>query len=477
MLDEMYRLIVEAVPEGIWILNPQGQTIFSNRRMAEILGIAFESMPGQSCFACVFPDELHEAQRHFARCLDGDSSPFDFRLRRGDGSPIWVSISCMAVRDGDVDVGLLGLFSDISERKHAEAVLRESEERFRNLADTAPVLLWMSGAGKVCTYFNRRWLEFTGRTIEAELGNGWAEGVHPDDMALCLATYKEAYDRRERFRMEYRLRRRDGEYRWLLDTGVPRFTPDGSFLGYIGSAIDVTDHKLAEETLSTLSGKLLEAQEEERRRIARELHDDLGQRLVFLSLQLNSMGAGPSSAERRKLSDHAEALIKSVRDISHRLHSSNIEHLGIVSAAKGFCNELSEQQKLQVLFSHDGIPEDLPQEIAFGLFRVLQEALNNAMKHSGAQQVVVELHGSRDEIQLEVVDRGAGFELDHAMRCQGLGLVSMRERLRLIKGDLVIQSLPGQGTRVRACVPLSRMDQPLAQAASIRIIESKIADS
>ncbi|HXF10048.1 MAG TPA: PAS domain S-box protein, partial [Desulfuromonadaceae bacterium] len=153
--DEMYRRIVEAVPEGIWVVDTHGRTIFSNRRMAEILGTDFESMPEQSCFACVFPDELEDAQRHFARTLAGDSRPFDFRLRRGDGSPVWVSISCMPVSDDTGAVGLLGLFSDITERKQAEAALREGEQRFRNLADTAPVMIWLTGPDKLFTFFNK----------------------------------------------------------------------------------------------------------------------------------------------------------------------------------------------------------------------------------------------------------------------------------------------------------------------------------
>jgi PAS domain S-box-containing protein len=122
--EEMYRRIVEAVPEGIWVVDPQGRTIFSNRRMAEILGTDFELMPEQSCFGCVYPHELEDAQRHFARTLAGDRRPFDFRLRRADGSPIWVSISCMPIRDATgAPVGLLGLFSDITERKSAEEEL------------------------------------------------------------------------------------------------------------------------------------------------------------------------------------------------------------------------------------------------------------------------------------------------------------------------------------------------------------------
>src|SRR5215468_8191352 len=136
---------------------------------------------------------------------------------------------------------------DITERQRAEEALRDSEQRFRLVADTAPVLMWMSGTDKRCTYFNKPWLDFTGRSIEEELGNGWAEGVHKDDIQGCLETYTQSFDRREDFKMEYRLRRHDGEYRWIFDIGVPRFSQEGLFAGYIGSCIDVTDSKRAEE--------------------------------------------------------------------------------------------------------------------------------------------------------------------------------------------------------------------------------------
>jgi len=240
--DEMYRRIVEAVPEGIWVVDPEGRTIFSNRRMAEILGTAYESMPGQSCFGCVFPDELADAQRHFARTLAGDTRPFEFRLWRADGSPVWVSISCMPVHgDHGAQVGMLGLFSDITERKQAEAALRESEERFRNMADTAPVMIWVSDENKQLTFFNKTWLNFTGRTMEQEQGDGWAAGVHPDDIQNCYETFCAAFDAHRNFQIELRLRRADGEYRSILCNGVPRFLPGGTFAGYIGCDIDITD--------------------------------------------------------------------------------------------------------------------------------------------------------------------------------------------------------------------------------------------
>ena len=143
----------------------------------------------------------------------------------------------------------------VEDQKQTERAFRESEERFRLVANTAPVLIWMSDVDKLCTYFNEPWLEFTGESLESQLGNGWANGVHPEDLERCLRIYTEAFDRRERFRMEYRLRRQDGEYRWVLDIGVPRFDQYRSFVGYIGSCIDVTERKHAEEALRESEGR------------------------------------------------------------------------------------------------------------------------------------------------------------------------------------------------------------------------------
>ena len=158
----------------------------------------------------------------------------------------------------------------VEERKRHEAVLAESEERFRLLADHAPTLIWMAGTDKLRTFFNRGWLNFTGRSMEQELGYGWASRVHDDDVARSLDAYTFAFESRVDFAMEYRLRRSDGEYRWIVDYGVPRFGPTGTFCGYVGSCVDITERKLSEISLHELTGRLIRAQEEERGRIARE---------------------------------------------------------------------------------------------------------------------------------------------------------------------------------------------------------------
>src|SRR4029453_18061029 len=150
------------------------------------------------------------------------------------------------VEKRDKPVLARGVARDITKRKTAEEELRESEARFRTVANAAPVLIWMAGPDKLCTFFNTGWLEFTGRSLEQELGNGWAEGVHPEDIDRCLDIYQNSFNARESFTMEYRLRRSDRESRWVLDIGTPRFASDGAFIGYIGSCIDITERKAAE---------------------------------------------------------------------------------------------------------------------------------------------------------------------------------------------------------------------------------------
>jgi PAS domain S-box-containing protein len=190
-----------------------------------------------------------ELVAHQVEILGADNTiaTLDFTIRPIKNRSQRIILLVLKGRDlTDRPMPYVGKIVDITEIKQAEQALQESEQRFQIMADTAPVMIWMSGLDKLCNFFNQGWLEFTGRTMEQELGNGWAEGVHPDDLKRCLDIYITAFDRRQKFSMEYRLKRFDGEYRWILGTGTPRFTADSTFAGYIGSCIDISTRKQTE---------------------------------------------------------------------------------------------------------------------------------------------------------------------------------------------------------------------------------------
>jgi PAS domain S-box-containing protein len=365
----------------------------------------------------------------------------------------------------------------VEERKTQESVLRESEERFRLMADTAPTLIWMSGTNKLCTFFNRGWLDFTGRSIQQELGEGWAAGVHPDDLDRCLAIYSGAFDSRMKFEMEYRLRRYDGEFRWIVDYGVPRFDSNHYFCGYIGSCIDITERKLSEISLHELTGRLIHAQEEERARIARELHDDISQRMAFLQIGLDQFEqtiSGLSSNQHNELhnlTEIASEVSSDLHTMSHQLHPSRLDLQGLVAATGSFCKELKNQHGLNIHFIHHNVPPQIPNHVALCLFRIVQESLRNVVKHANTAEATVQLSGSADHLDLRISDSGAGFRPESPQRTPGLGLISMRERLRLISGHLIVSSQPEQGTQIHVQVPLL----PQSAAASASASSSKAA--
>jgi PAS domain S-box-containing protein len=458
-----HAAIVESSDDAIISKNLDGIILSWNGGAQRIFGYQEEEVVGKP-IAILIPPELREEDAGLLDRLKAGQRIEHYETARltKAGNRVHVSLTISPIRDlaGRI-VGASKIARDITASKRAEGALRESEERFRLMANDAPVMIWMTGTDKLCDYVNRSWLEFTGRPLAAELGKGWMELVHQEDRDRCLESYVQAFNLRKSFSMEYRLRRHDGESRWLLNSGVPRFNADGSFAGYIGSCIDVTDHKLAEEALSGLSRKLMEAQEEERTWIARELHDDLGQRMTLLTIELEQLAQVPPHAAA-EVPGRLQALCRQVVDlgrdisaISHRLHSSKLEYLGITAAASAFCREMAEQYKIEIDFSSAGIPDNVPREIALCLFRVLQEALHNAVKYAGVKHFTVALRGAPDEIQLEVIDTGVGFDPEAAIKSRGLGLISMQERLNLVRGEIFIESRPGQGTRVRARVPLN----------------------
>ncbi|HEX2491388.1 MAG TPA: PAS domain S-box protein [Blastocatellia bacterium] len=247
------RSVVDTVVDGIITITENGAVETFNPAAERLFGYKAEEVIGQNVKLLMPEPYRHEHDNYIANYMrTGEAKIIGIGRevvgRRKDGSAFPMELAVSEFPLGGRRY-FTGIVRDITERKRSEELLRESEERFRNLADNAPVMVWISGIDKLCTFFNKPWLDFTGRAMEDELGNGWAEGVHPEDYDRCLEIYVTSFEAREPFKMEYRLRRYDGEYRWVLDHGIPQFSPNGDFLGYIGSCIDITERKQVEDAL------------------------------------------------------------------------------------------------------------------------------------------------------------------------------------------------------------------------------------
>src|SRR5437870_1291747 len=244
-------LAANAANLGLWVWNiPGGEERWVTEKWRQLFGFAdSEPVTFDRFLDVVHPGDSERVKQVVQHMLEhGGEYEIEYRITRPDGSIRWIAThGRVELDERGKPVLARGVSRDITKRKIAEEELRESEERFRTVANAAPVLIWMSGPDKLCTFFNKGWLDFTGRTLEQEFGNGWAEGVHREDIDRCLDVYQNSFNARESFTMEYRLRRSDGEYRWVLDIGTPRFASDGAFLGYIGSCIDITERKRGEE--------------------------------------------------------------------------------------------------------------------------------------------------------------------------------------------------------------------------------------
>ena len=361
-------------------------------------------------------------------------------------------------------------------RARAERALRESEEQFRVLADRAPAMMWTARPDSTLDYINRGCAEFTGLPIEKLRDNGWMDALHPEDLDPAVPTYVSAVEARKPFVVEYRLRRADGAYRWVLDSGVPKHALDGSFTGYIGCVIDITERKDAEDRIresraalevshreiQQLAGRLIEAQDAERARLARDLHDDVSQQLAGLSIALSglkrrmeTLHAGADlQADLRAVHERTTTLAQNVRHLSHDLHPTVLRHAGLVAALTSYCAEVERSNGTVLRCSAEGDFASIAPEVALCLYRIAQEALRNVIAHAGASRADVRLLRTGDHAELTIADDGNGFDVASSLKQgKGLGLVSITERVRLAGGTVSITSESKKGTRVHVRIP------------------------
>ena len=383
---------------------------------------------------------------------------------------------------GIVENGLLlrtwGIQRDITDRRQAEEArelaeqaLRDSEQRLRLAIQAGKMYAyeWNVASDEVVRSaeyinvlgYNDRQQNLTRQQV--------LEGVHPEDRELFLESVKQLTPRRPTTQIGYRVLRPDGSVVWVEKSARGFFDERGKLLRMIGMVTDITDRKLAESALANASRRLVEAQEQERTRIARELHDDIGQRVALLAVELeqlqqDSLNVSEVSNRLGEFQKRTLDLATDIQALSHELHSSRLEHMGIAAAMRGFCQAFGAKQKVDIDFHSSDLPTSVPRETSLCFYRVLQEALHNSVKHSGVRRFEVRFWGEVEEIHLTIRDSGAGFDLEAVKESPGLGLISMEERLKLLNGTFSIDSQPRRGTTIHARAPVAREAAALREA-------------
>ena len=355
-----------------------------------------------------------------------------------------------------VSIPVLCIAVVMEEKNSVEKNLRDSEQRLRLAVQGGKMFAYSWNAATDAIDRTGESIEILGvKSDQVATGTAISAMVHPDDKErLEVALAKLTPDNHE-LKITYRIIRPDRSVVWLQRNSRAYFDEHARLERIVGMVADVTEHKLAEEALADMNRKLIEAQEQERSRIGRELHDDVNQRLAMLAIVLEQLKENPSEVGVRVqgLLEQVTDISNDVQALSHDLHSSKLEYLGVVAGIKSWCREFGERQGIQIECKSD-VRSTLAREIGLCLFRVLQEAVHNSAKHSGEKRIEVQLHEEAGEIHLIVSDSGKGFDTEAAAQRRGLGLTSMQERVRLVNGMITIQAKPMAGTTIHVRVPL-----------------------
>jgi PAS domain S-box-containing protein len=467
--EERLRLAVQAGKMFAYEWDATTDLIVRSAESAQILGEDDTAhLSGQQMLAKVYPEDRESLTNALADLTpEKPQLEIAYRLVRPNGSVIWLQRNSRAHFDGQGRMlRIVGTVADITARKLAETELALANDRLRLAMESGKSVAWdwdiKSGRdswfGDLRTVFGIPSDSYIGQVED------FRRRVHPEDRDKVWNAANDAMKGHKPYTVEFRILWPDGTVRWVEAMGKFYYSPDGEAVRMLGMDVDITERKLAEEALTAMRRSLIEAQEQERTRIARDLHDDTNQRLALLGVAIDQLKRDLPNATVEilglvdKLRKETSEISKDIQALSHELHSPRLEYLGLAAAMRGFCKEFGEHQRVEIDFRSHDLPSPVPAEISLCLFRVLQEALHNSAKHSGAQRFDVRLWGESGEIHFTVSDSGAGFDLEKALKSQGLGLTSMQERLQLVKGKFSIDSKPQRGTTIHARVPFSSGD-------------------
>ena len=440
---------------AIWRLQDD-RFVYFNREFERICGYSPEEIASMNPWDLVHPDFRAEA---LARLRGEPLSPrYQFAILHKSGEKRWLDYSA-ASTEFNGKPAILGSAFDITAAKRAEQDLKEHVMYMDALVSSLPLGIVIKDENQLVRFcnpaFERMFLykqsEIQGRNLD--------DFIAPHDRQEA-ALLSHAVREGGVVHTTARRQRKDGTFIDVELYGVKVFSGD-SFLGAFAIYQDITERKKSEEKLVSLRNRLARAQEEERARIARDLHDDTGQRLALLSIDLEQLKQA-SMKLKSSLTQQLESLVKAaseitsdVHNVSRRLHPSQVELLGLPAALSNFCKEFAARNAMEIEFVAAPSLQRPLQDSALCLFRVAQEAIRNVQKHSGSRRALVQLDEVSGSLPLRISDQGAGFDPESAELSQGLGLLSMQERLHSLGGELFIHSRPGAGTCIEACIPLS----------------------
>jgi PAS domain S-box-containing protein len=457
--EAKFRLVADTVTSAIWLLQ-ENHFIYFNKEFEKITGYPREEIMAIDPWELVHPDFREQNRARSLARLRGEPAPsrYQFAILTKNGEKRWVDFSA-AVTEFNGKPTILGSAFDITAAKRAEQELKEHAMYMDALISNTPLGIVIKDENQRVRFCNpafERMFLFK----ESELqGEDLDDMIAPHDrQEAALLTH--AVQDEGVVHTTARRRRKDGTFIEVELYGVKVFSGD-TFVGAFAIYQDITERKRSEEKLMALRNRLTRAQEEERARIARDLHDDAGQRLALLSIDLEQLKQS-SMRLKSSLTQQLESLVKAaseitsdVHNVSRRLHPSQVELLGLPAALANFCKDFAARNSMEIELTYAGLQCKPAQDAALCLFRVAQEAIRNVQKHSGTASALVQLDEVSGSLRLRISDQGAGFDPQSAELSHGLGLLSMQERLHSLGGELFIHSRPGGGTCIEACIPIS----------------------